>query len=112
MTELGSQPRLSKFRPRGFDPELEKSGVLQPCDDSTDMSHFDNASQRRPPDVFLPRWRAGNTAAFEFVITANSRTLLSSTSIKYVYHNSQRRRPRCNVFSKIGFPLNSAINAA
>ena len=61
----------------GLCPELEKPGLLQPrpllgsrCEEGTDMPHLDNASQRRPADVFLPRWCSGGPAALDFAITS------------------------------------------
>ena len=61
-----------------FNPELEKPGILQPG--ILAGSTFDNGeerdlnSNRRPADVFLPKWRRGNPAALDFAVTSGLRS--------------------------------------
>ena len=51
----------------GFNPELEKPGLLQPS------SEQPGAQQRRPADVFIPAWKQGMPAALDFAVTSPHR---------------------------------------
>ena len=37
------------------------------------VANFDDASARRPADVFIPRWRAGPAVALDFAVTSGMR---------------------------------------
>jgi hypothetical protein len=71
----------------GFAPELEKPGLL-PCrmqfegppDGESGGSELD-PSGRRPADVYVPRWRAGYPAAWDFAVTSGLRSDLLSASV-------------------------------
>ena len=62
-------------------PELEKPGLLpqRPLsgglyeDGSSIGEHDSNPSARRPADVYIPRWRAGPPAAWDFAVTSGLR---------------------------------------
>ena len=55
----------------GLNPELERPGLLQPRPAvgvrQEDGTHSDN-NNRRPADIYLPRWRRGGPAALDFVV--------------------------------------------
>ena len=61
--------------------ELEKPGLLRPrpCiagspeDGSTPSGDTDNSDQRRPADVYIPRWRRGCPIALDFAVTSGLR---------------------------------------
>ena len=69
----------------GLNPELDRSGILRPRplqgalgEDGSDTSR--DSSARRPADVYVPRWRAGKPAAFDFAVTSGLRTEQLATS--------------------------------
>ena len=61
----------------GLNPELERQGLLQPRplvgSNQEDGSTRDSNSNRRPADVYLPRWRRGAPAALDFAVTSGLR---------------------------------------
>ena len=61
----------------GLNPELERPGLLQPRPllgvSPEDGSSRDPNPNRRPADVFLPRWRRGIPAALDFAVTSGLR---------------------------------------
>ena len=84
-------------------PELEKLGLLQPRpllgsrgEDGSDMPHPDDATQRRPADVYLPRWSSGGPAALDFAITSGlqigslASTAADGTAPTTSYENKKR----------------------
>ena len=84
-------------------PELEKPGLLQPrplcgarCEDGSDIPHADDASRRRPADVYLPRWCSGGPAALDFAITSGlqigalAATATDGTSATVTYQAKKR----------------------
>ena len=62
----------------GLNPELERPGLLQPRPLSgasqENGTNRDSNSNRRPADVYLPRWRRGAPAALDFAITSGLRS--------------------------------------
>ena len=58
----------------GLNPELERQGLLQPSPISSATREngplADQAGNRRPADVFLPRWRRSLPAALDFAVTS------------------------------------------
>ena len=62
-------------------PELEKPGLLppRPLQGSTHENgspaevHQSSPSLRRPADVYVPRWRSGPPAAWDFAVTSGMR---------------------------------------
>ena len=68
----------------GLSPELERQGLLQPrpldgCNQEDGSSRDANAN-RRPADVYLPRWRRGTPAALDFAVTSGLRSNVVSRS--------------------------------
>ena len=68
-------------------PELEKPGLLpqRPLCGSTDecgrsVSEQDSGA-RRPADVYVPRWRLGPPAAWDFAVTSGLRTDLPADAV-------------------------------
>ena len=61
----------------GLNPELEKPGILQPRPINgaveEDGSNRDLDGNRRPADVYIPRWKRGTPAAFDFAVTSGLR---------------------------------------
>ena len=61
-----------------LNPELERPGLLQPrpLSGSTQENGAarDDSGNRRPADVYLPRWRRGGPAALDFAVTSGLRT--------------------------------------
>ena len=60
----------------GFQPELEKPGLLPPRLANEGPPEHERAvgnGQRRPADVFVPRWRHGMPAALDFAVTSGLR---------------------------------------
>ena len=57
-----------------LNPKLERPGLIQPrplCGSSQENgATADNNSNRRPADVYLPRWRRGGPAALDFIVTS------------------------------------------
>ena len=57
-----------------LNPELESPGLLQPrpISGSTqeDGVARDDTRNRRPADIYLPRWRRGGPAALDFAVTS------------------------------------------
>ena len=58
----------------GLNPELERQHLLQPrplmgCNQEDGSSRESN-NNRRPADVYLPRWRRGAPAALDFAVTS------------------------------------------
>ena len=62
----------------GLNPELERPGLLRPRPSQDtlpeDGSHHVDPAARRPADVYVPRWRAGVPAAFDFAVTSGMRS--------------------------------------
>ena len=62
----------------GLNPELERPGILQPrpligvLQESGDAR--DPNGNRRPADVYLPKWRRGTPAALDFAVTSGLRS--------------------------------------
>ena len=61
-------------------PELEKPGLLpqRPVfgslyENGSSVETESNPSSRRPADIYLPRWRAGSPAAWDFALTSGLR---------------------------------------
>ena len=75
-----SQPGLSRYGGCQH-PELEKPGLLpqRPIfgsgyENGSSLGDQDsNPSHRRPADIFIPRWRAGPSAAWDFAVTSGLR---------------------------------------
>ncbi len=71
-------------------PELEKPGLLPPRplsgslyeDGSRPLVPDDRPEARRPADVYIPRWRSGPPAAWDFAVTSGLRddALVSSAT--------------------------------
>ena len=61
----------------GLNPELERPGLLQarPLDGSSQENgaERDSNSNRRPADVYLPKWRRGTPAALDLAVTSGLR---------------------------------------
>ncbi len=65
----------------GLLPELEKPGLLPPRplngslyeDGSRPADSDDRPEARRPADVYIPRWRSGPPAAWDFAVTSGLR---------------------------------------
>ena len=70
----------------GLNPELEKSGLLQPRPQtggaSANGAAPHNASTRRPADVYVPRWRRGLPLAMDFAVTYGIRQDATQASIQ------------------------------
>ena len=76
----------------GFNPELEKPGLLQPRplmgstaeDGSRVASDADDQGDegRRPADVYIPNWHLGGAAALDLAVTSGLRSdvLVASAS--------------------------------
>ena len=62
----------------GLNPELERPGILQPrpligvLQESGAVR--DPNGNRRPADVYVPRWRRGTPAALDFAVTSGLRS--------------------------------------
>ena len=61
----------------GLNPEMEKPGLLQPRP-LVGSSHESGATRdpnlnRRPADVYIPKWRRGTPAALDFAVTSGLR---------------------------------------
>ena len=71
-------------------PELEKPGLLPPrpllgstCENGSQSNeHLSNPGSRRPADVYLPRWRLGPPAAWDFAVTSGLRLDVISDSVR------------------------------
>ena len=68
----------------GLNPELERPGILQPRPLSgcgpEDGGVRDPSGNRRPADIYLPRWRCGAPAALDFAETSGLRSNMVSRS--------------------------------
>jgi len=79
-------------------PELEKPGLLphRPLCGSTyecgrSIGEQDNsAGARRPADVYVPRWRLGPPAAWDFAVTSGLRTDLPADAVADTGRIAQR----------------------
>ena len=68
--------------------ELEKPDLLRPRpriagspeDGSTPPTEHDSNDQRRPADVYIPRWRQGSPVALDFAVTSGLREDFVATS--------------------------------
>ena len=68
--------------------ELEKPDLLRPRpriagspeDGSTPPTDHDSNDQRRPADVYIPRWRQGSPVALDFAVTSGLREDFVATS--------------------------------
>ena len=62
----------------GLSPELERSGLLQPRplagSTSDSGAERDPNENRRPADVYLPKWRRGAPAALDLAVTSGLRS--------------------------------------
>ena len=62
----------------GLNPELERPGILQPRPLIGVLQESgvarDPSGNRRPADVYLPRWRRGTPAALDFAVTSGLRS--------------------------------------
>ena len=70
----------------GLNPELERPGLLQPrptigATQESGVSR-DSDENRRPADVYLPKWRRGIPAALDFAVTSGLRSDLVDKSAK------------------------------
>jgi len=67
-----------------LNPELERPGLLQPRPligaSAEDGSARDADANRRPADVYLPRWRQGLPVALDFAVTSGLRGDVVSAS--------------------------------
>ena len=70
------------LRGASYNPEAEKPDLLRPRpivgpaqEDGSpaDTTHLDNSDDRRPADVYVPRWSSGIPAAFDFAVTSGLR---------------------------------------
>ena len=70
----------------GLTPELERPGLLQPRPLVGPLYESgaarDNNVNRRPADVFLPKWRRGAPAALDLAVTSSLRKDLVAKSAK------------------------------
>ena len=61
----------------GLHPELEKPGLLEGRPligaSAESGSSEDQSANRRPADVYIPRWRRGAPAALDFAVTSGLR---------------------------------------
>ena len=70
----------------GLNPELERPGLLQPrplagsAQDSGAVR--DPNANRRPADVYLPRWRRGTPAALDLAVTSGLRSDMVQKSVE------------------------------
>ena len=68
----------------GLNPELERPGLLQPRPlagiTQESGSTRDPNENRRPADIYLPRWRRGTPAALDFAVTSGLRVDLVKNS--------------------------------
>lgn len=84
----------------GLNPELERPGILQQRllvgASYENGGNRDPNSNRRPADVYLPKWRRGNPAALDFAITSGLRSDIvlrsaeDGTIATKVYENTKR----------------------
>ena len=69
----------------GLSPELERSGLLQPR--PLAGSAYDNGAERdpsanrRPADIYLPKWRRGAPAALDLAVTSGLRSDMVQKSV-------------------------------
>jgi hypothetical protein len=77
------------FAAAGLRPELEKPGLLRtrPCIAGADEAVSSKggpqgADGRRPADVFIPHWRLGQPAAFDFAVSSGLRVGFLDESAK------------------------------
>jgi len=70
-------------------PELERPGLLpqRPIfgslhEDGSSFNHDSDPSARRPADVYIPRWRAGPPAAWDFAVTSGLRLESMADSVR------------------------------
>ncbi|CAL4060143.1 unnamed protein product, partial [Meganyctiphanes norvegica] len=70
----------------GLNPELERTGLLQPRPILGSVQESgaerDNNAERRPADVYIPRWRRGTPAAFDLAVTSGLRRGMVKESTK------------------------------
>eukprot|EP00973_Karenia_brevis_P017401 2386002-Karenia_brevis.AAC.1 len=69
----------------GLSPELEKPGLLQarPLQGALPKNGVkETGDGRRPADVYVPRWRRGMPAAFDFAVTSGLRADNVSSSLQ------------------------------
>ena len=90
----------------GFQPELEKPGLLPPRLANEGPPEHERAvgnGQRRPADVFVPRWRHGMPAALDFAVTSGLRASVlegsssdgSSAATAYETHKRSHSQQPC-----------------
>ena len=69
----------------GLSPELERPGLLQPRPlggtSQENGSDRDNNANRRPADIYMPKWRRGTPAALDFAVTSGLRVDLVNKSV-------------------------------
>ncbi len=70
-------------------PELEKPGLLpqRPIfgslfENGCSLGHDTSPSARRPADIYIPRWRAGPPAAWDFAVTSGLRVDSIADSVR------------------------------
>jgi len=74
----------------GLRPELERPGLLLPerplsgafFEDGSRPSEDGESSLRRPADVYIPRWRQGPAAAWDFAVTSGLRDDIVASSAR------------------------------
>ena len=75
----------------GLNPELERTGLLQPRpllgSAQESGAERDNNAERRPADVYIPRWRRGTPAAFDLAVTSGLRRCVVKDSAKDGTHS-------------------------
>ena len=68
----------------GLNPELERPGLLQPrpLDGTGQENGLDrnNDENRRPADIYIPKWRQGIPTALDFAVTSGLRVDLVNKS--------------------------------
>ena len=82
----------------GFNPELEKPGLLQPRPFIGPLPEDgilrQDPAARRPADVYLPRWRRGTPIALDFAVTSGLRdipaTIQDANSCLTAYEDFKR----------------------
>ena len=70
----------------GLNPELERPGILQPRPLAGSVyengAARDPQANRRPADVYLPRWRRGAPAALDLAVTSGLRSDMVQKSVE------------------------------